>query len=160
MFVLSRRPVAGPQVWRLPAWQLSKDRPRTMSSNSNASPKPPFSNASPKPPSSKANPKPPSSKASRGCPAVDASSAPHPFVSVMVLTVLAWRTCGNILGKPPSSLAGTASFVRAHMCVGGRRTLRMPNWRVLQYRDGSRPNGSLCRPYIQKTLSYFSMLAC
>ena len=58
------------------------------------------------------------------------------------------RTCGNscnILGNPP---------MRAHMCVGGRRTLRMPNWRVLQYRDASRPNGSLCRPYIQKILSF------
>ena len=50
--------------------------------------------------------------------------------------------------------------MHAHMCVGGRRTLWMPNSWVLQCRDGSRPNGSLCRPYIQKILSYFSMLAC
>ena len=48
--------------------------------------------------------------------------------------------------------------MHAHMCAGGRRTLWMPNSWVLQCRDGSRPNGSLCRPYIQKILSYLACL--
>jgi hypothetical protein len=48
--------------------------------------------------------------------------------------------------------------MHAHMCVGGHRTPRMPNSWVLQCRDGSRPNGSLCRPYIQIIRSYLACL--
>ena len=49
------------------------------------------------------------------------------------------------------------ALMRPHMCTGGRRILRMPNWPVLQCGGRSPPNNSFIRPYTQKMLSY---LAC